>query len=191
MQRLIKVLGTLGVEPVRYLDHDGNHLPQILGEGNFDRVLVDAECSTEAGVNFKAQKPLDGWSVRRIEEVSRLQARLITSGFDLLKRGGILTYSTCTLSPEENEVVVGELLERRPDAFVQPLEFKAEATLAALQNWRGANYPDAVRGTLRIRPDSLMDSFFMAQIIKRGGSNEAAAANALSLDQLAARGMYR
>ncbi|HIH17152.1 MAG TPA: RsmB/NOP family class I SAM-dependent RNA methyltransferase [Candidatus Diapherotrites archaeon] len=81
----------------------------------FDRVLLDAPCSSE-GLVRKRLDALKGWSPRLVEYKARLQKKLILKAFDALKEGGQLVYSTCTLSPEENEEVVQFLLAERPAA---------------------------------------------------------------------------
>jgi 16S rRNA C967 or C1407 C5-methylase (RsmB/RsmF family) len=52
-----------------------------------------------------------------------LQRKLIESGFRLLKEGGSMVYSTCSLSQEQNENIVSWLLERNKDAFLVPIHF--------------------------------------------------------------------
>lgn len=173
MQRLKEVLGTLGVNNVVFADHDGKHLPNLFGHNRFDRVLVDAECSTEAGINFESKTPLKGWSIDRVKRVSVLQKQLITAAYDLLLPGGVLVYSTCTLSPEENEGVVTSLLERREDAVVQPVSFDAEKTIRSIKIWQGKRYPKEVyEGAIRVFPHDYMEGFFLSRIRKPTGVKE-------------------
>jgi 16S rRNA (cytosine1407-C5)-methyltransferase len=169
-QRMREVFGTLGVEGVVALDHDGRHLPAILGRSKFDRILVDAECSTDAGINFGSSNPLKDWTLDRVQRMHILQKQLITSAYDMLQPGGVLVYSTCTLSPEENEGVVTSLIERRKDAIIQPLEFSAEETVRKIKKWNGTQYPDAVaKGIVRIFPGEHMESFCLTRIRKPSG----------------------
>ncbi|MBI5553476.1 MAG: RsmB/NOP family class I SAM-dependent RNA methyltransferase, partial [Candidatus Diapherotrites archaeon] len=77
----------------------------------FDRILLDAPCSSE-GVVRKDPEALTEWSPELVESKSQLQKKLILKAFSLLKFGGTLVYSTCSLSPEENEEVIAYLLRR-------------------------------------------------------------------------------
>lgn len=80
----------------------------------FDRVLVDAPCSGMGSLRRNADAR---WRVREsdIEELSRLQSEILRSAADVLKPGGRLVYSTCTLLPQENERVIEAFLEARSD----------------------------------------------------------------------------
>ncbi|EJK71115.1 hypothetical protein THAOC_07474, partial [Thalassiosira oceanica] len=90
----------------------------------YDLVLVDAECSTDGAIRHKekASKP-PAWNETNMDELVDLQKRLIKSGFDLLKKGGTMVYSTCSLSESQNENVVSWLLERNEGAALVPLQF--------------------------------------------------------------------
>jgi 16S rRNA C967 or C1407 C5-methylase (RsmB/RsmF family) len=97
----------------------------------FDRVLVDAECSTDGATRHHIEKQQYScqtlrrpvWDDGNMDELVDLQKRLIRSGFRLLKSGGILVYSTCSLSSKQNEQVVLSLLHEYHDSFIIPLSF--------------------------------------------------------------------
>ncbi|MDO9206917.1 MAG: RsmB/NOP family class I SAM-dependent RNA methyltransferase, partial [Sulfuricurvum sp.] len=78
----------------------------------FDRILLDAPCSSEARFKTHEPKSMSFWSIHKVKETSKLQRRLLLSAFDALKPGGKLLYSTCSFSPEENESPLQHLLER-------------------------------------------------------------------------------
>ncbi|RLI81425.1 MAG: SAM-dependent tRNA/rRNA cytosine-C5 methylase [Archaeoglobales archaeon] len=76
-----------------------------------DKILLDAPCSGEGVIHKdRDRKKVNG--KRDIEFCSRLQRDLISSALKSLKPGGVLVYSTCTFSPEENEFVIQFALER-------------------------------------------------------------------------------
>lgn len=80
-------------------------------EYTFDKILLDAPCSSEKHV-FNSKKHLKIWSPNRIKKLSELQFSLIESLLPLLRSGGTLIYGTCALSPEENERVIAKVLEK-------------------------------------------------------------------------------
>lgn len=170
LQRMREVFGILGAREIVTLNHNGNHLPAILGHSRFDRILVDAECSTDSGVNFDSSNPLKGWSLERVQRMSMFQKQLVISAYDMLQPGGVLVYSTCTLSPEENEEVVMTLLDRRKGAIIQPLSFESEETARKIKKWNGNRYPNEVsKGVVRILPSDHMESFCLTRIRKPTG----------------------
>jgi NOL1/NOP2/sun family putative RNA methylase len=78
-------------------------------QGYFDKVILDAPCSGE-GMFRKDELAKNDWSVNKVEACARVQKQLIIDGYKLLKKGGIMVYSTCTFSPQENEDVIKYLL---------------------------------------------------------------------------------
>jgi 16S rRNA (cytosine1407-C5)-methyltransferase len=79
--------------------------------GRFDAILLDAPCSGEQHV-IKSQKALSAWTKARPGFLSARQWALLSSAFLLLKPGGSLVYSTCALTPVENDGVAGKLLKK-------------------------------------------------------------------------------
>ena len=83
----------------------------------FDFVLLDVPCS---GLGTLRSNPDIRWKIRE-KDLSRFhftQVSLLQSGFSVLRRGGVLTYSTCSTEPEENESVIEEFLAEEPRAFL-------------------------------------------------------------------------
>jgi 16S rRNA C967 or C1407 C5-methylase (RsmB/RsmF family) len=93
----------------------------------FDRILLDAPCSSERHV-LSDSKYLDEWSPSRIKTLSVAQWSLLSSAYRMLKRGGYLLYSTCALAKEENDGVVSKLLKKFPDAKVLPPSISSDAS---------------------------------------------------------------
>jgi len=136
--------------------------------GTCDRVLVDAPCSSE-GTMRKTDEALERWSVRGIQRFERVQKGLIAAGFDALRPGGEMVYSTCTVAPEENEAVVDYLLARRPDAELLPVALPGLKMRPAVAAWDGEEFAPAVANCRRILPqDNDTEAFFVARIGKRG-----------------------
>jgi 16S rRNA (cytosine967-C5)-methyltransferase len=82
--------------------------------GPFDRVLLDPPCSD---LGTLQARPDVRWrkSPQQIEELAALQRELLDAGLERLKPGGVLVYSSCTISPSENEDQIDRLLRDRPD----------------------------------------------------------------------------
>ncbi len=120
----------------------------------FDRILLDAPCSGSGLIKGQTQKSkqlLKEWNPLYIKKMARIQQRLLTHAFDLLKPKGILVYSTCSLEPEENEGVVDDLLNRT-DARLEKIDLPVHA--------KDHRY-------LRIWPqDNETEGFFVARIRK-------------------------
>lgn len=171
----------------------------------FDRVLVDAECSTDGALRHLQHKCKES-SVRsregmeentkltdasELEKLVELQKKLISSGFRLLKPGGVMVYSTCSLAREQNENVVSWLLEQCGDSAeivpvlssVLSLEEEKSATIQG-KGGRSETTPGKgssqtrsnnimagdIQGTVRFHPSTNSDcfggGFFIAKLRK-------------------------
>jgi len=85
----------------------------------YDYVLVDAPCSS-AGTLHKNPEVALWWSPRDVRTYSRIQYRLLLAGWEMLKPGGRLVYSTCTITYDENEEVVERFI-RQTGAKLEPV----------------------------------------------------------------------
>ena len=94
-----------------------NSHPDVLCKrlgGMFDRVLVDAPCSGE-GMFRKSDEAVAEWSVEHVKSCAERQLNILNSAALALRDGGVLVYSTCTFSPEENEGVITRFIEAHPE----------------------------------------------------------------------------
>ena len=89
-------------------------------EGTYDRVLVDPPCSD---LGTLAARPDVRWRKHAgsPRELAAVQVRILDAAADALRPGGVLVYSTCTISPRENELLVGDFLQRRQDFAVDDM----------------------------------------------------------------------
>ena len=147
----------------------------------FDRVLVDAPCSTEG--RFRAHDPETTayWSPRKIREMRSKQVKLLWAGVQCLKVGGTLVYSTCTFAPEENEAVVAKALKTFGDAL-EVVETGlptsgpvADQAVPGLTSWNGKDFPEALAKTRRVLPTPLLEGFYVAKLVKRGSTTDGGA----------------
>lgn len=111
--------------------------------GRFSAILLDAPCSSERHV-IRDQAALARWTQARVRFIARRQWSLLSSAFLMLAPGGSLVYSTCALSPDENDGPMERLFEKyRGEALDDPLE----AVEGAERTVRGVMYlPDEARG---------------------------------------------
>ncbi len=85
--------------------------------GYFDKVLVDAPCSGEG--MFRKNSAAREWSEEHVKSCAERQLKILNSAKNALKENGVLVYSTCTFSPEENEGVITEFLRQNPDFVLE------------------------------------------------------------------------
>jgi len=152
------------------------------GMDPFDYVLVDAECSTDGSFKHIKERIKESsgghhreentllTDPKKLAELVDLQRNLIASGFRLLKDGGTLVYSTCSLSEDQNENVVRWLLETHADAFLIPVHFPPIQKTEFVTD-------GSLAGTVRFYPNLLHDAdlptalwgdgFFVAKLGKR------------------------
>ena len=162
---LIGNIDRMGCLNVAVCRTDGIILAKRLA-GKCDRVLVDAPCSSE-GTMRKSREALVRWSLKGIENFSRVQKGLITAGYRALKPNGRMVYSTCTIAPEENEAVVTYLLKCFPEAEILTTGLPGLLTRPALREWGKESFPEPVALSRRILPqDNNTEAFFVALIRK-------------------------
>ena len=130
----------------------------------FDKILLDAPCSTE-GIVRKEFFGLKGWSPKLVKRKAKIQKRMVEKAFQLLKPNGILVYSTCSLSPEEDEEVVQNLLEENKNLSIEKIELPGIKLRKGLKSYEGKNFSPAIGNCARILPqDNDTQAFFMAKI---------------------------
>lgn len=136
----------------------------------FDKILVDAPCSGE-GTLRKSPKTFLMWNENMIRKIARTQRKLAVAALRLLKVGGVMIYSTCTLAPEEDEMIVDYLVknfEIEIEALRLPLKFRE-----GVCEWEGKKLDDEVKKCLRLYPqDNNTDGFFVAKIRKLSDREE-------------------
>jgi len=155
-----------GAECVRFYLRDGTAVGGATGE-RFDRVLVDAPCSAEARISVQDPGSAMDWGERKIRRLAGLQRRLLESGFQALRPGGLLVYSTCTFAPEENEAVVDALLRRAGGrAALLPIELPLDNLQPGLREWAGTPFAAELALTRRVLPNAAMEGFYLALLRK-------------------------
>ena len=130
----------------------------------FDKILVDAPCSGE-GTLRKSPKTFLMWNPNMIKKIAGTQRKLAEAALKILKVGGTMIYSTCTLAPEEDEMVVDYLIKNfniEVEKIVLPLKFGC-----GVCEWEEKKMAEDVKKCLRLYPqDNNTDGFFVAKIKK-------------------------
>ena len=113
----------------------------------FDRILLDAPCSSERHV-IADPKYLNSWSPSRIKTVTTEQWALLSCAFRLLRKGGYLLYSTCALCPQENDGMIERLIKKfGTDSFIikEPSVIaRSEATKQSTVTLEKTNYGNQI-----------------------------------------------
>lgn len=120
---------------------------------HFDKILVDAPCS---GIGLIRRKPDIKYNKDNQDFLSlqKIQLEILSSVCQTLKKGGIITYSTCTIFNEENQDVIAKFLQQHPDFEQVALKHPKSEIV--------------VEGCLMITPEQFMtDGFFIAQLRKK------------------------
>jgi 16S rRNA (cytosine1407-C5)-methyltransferase len=133
----------------------------------FDRILLDAPCSSEARFKTHEPKSMSFWSIHKVRETSKIQRRLLLSAFDALKPGGKLLYCTCSFSPEENEIPLQHLLERHGERLkTLPLTLPFDNIQKPLVRWGKEIFDERIQNGVRILPTDTIDGFFLCLLEK-------------------------
>ena len=89
--------------------------------GVFDLTLCDAPCSGE-GMFRKYGEAIEEWSEENVNKCAKRQREILENLSSTVKSGGYLLYSTCTFSPEENEMVIINFLDSHPEFSLQEVK---------------------------------------------------------------------
>ena len=95
---------------IKVSSYDASRMPRY-GQELYDRILLDAPCSSERHV-LQNEKYLKQWTEARIKNLSQRQWALLSAAFLLLKPKGFLVYSTCALADEENDFLIEKLIKK-------------------------------------------------------------------------------
>jgi len=136
-------------------------------QGVFDKVLLDAPCSMQ-GLRTIESHPSRPVTDKEIQQLSRRQFALLASALRALRVGGEAVYSTCTLLPREDEVVVDELL-RAFGPVVEILDAQSilPTPAPALTSLEGANMHPGMVKAIRLWPHRYHTAGFFACLLRK------------------------
>ena len=112
----------------------------------FDKILLDVPC---LGIGVIKRKPDIKWQKQEkdIEEITKIQRRILDTCSKYLKKQGIIIYSTCSIFKEENDKIIMEFLDQNKNFEIEKINEK--------------------NSFLNIYPNNIQDGFFIAKITKK------------------------
>lgn len=170
---LLKNLGVFGVRNSVIMSEDPKNLTGIFEE-YFDKILIDAPCSGE-GMFRKDPAIMKNWEQYGVDYYNKIQKEIILYAARMLRPGGMLLYSTCTFSPEENEGTIAWLLEHYPEFSIEEIPDRYEGFGEGHPEW--IELPDKVkpkadsfRHCVRIWPHRMNGEGHFCALLRKGTS---------------------
>ena len=140
---------------------DGRSFPKVIG--GFNRVLLDAPCSG-MGVISKDPSAKTSKTHKDFQRMSDIQKQLLLHALDSVVAGGVVVYSTCSVTLEENEAVVEYALKKRPGAKL--VDIGVEIGKEGFVRHGGITFSAGMSKTRRLWPHvHNMDGFFVAKLV--------------------------
>ncbi len=128
----------------------------------FDKILIDAPCSGE-GMFRKDSNLAKNWSEDDVYKYSSIQKDLLDNAKDMVKTGGQIVYSTCTLNTEENEEVILDFINKNPQFILEKIHYDELGVSSGL----GRIIDDELNKTARVFPHrSKGEGHFVAKLKK-------------------------
>lgn len=145
---------------------DGRRFP---GGALFDRILVDAPCSAEGNLRKKLGRLRDQ-KPSFLRHVNRLQEGILSRAAELVRPGGTILYVTCTFAPEENEAVVGRVLQ---DTSLEVVRVDLPVPSSpGLTSFEGTSFPPSLELAHRLYPHHLdSGGLFLVALRKPGDAD--------------------
>ena len=159
-------LERLGAKNVIINNQDGRFIDT---EYKFDRILLDAPCSG-SGIIRKSPKTMKFYNPKKLKRIVDLQKSLFRNSINFLKPKGILVYSTCSLEPEENELLVEWALKKFKDIIeLEKIDLKGLKYRRGVEEIEGIKISKEVQEkVMRVWPqDNDTGGFFVAKFRKK------------------------
>jgi len=133
----------------------------------FDRVLVDAPCSALGTLPEHFDEISSWWSVKTMNSLANLQYHLLVSAIKATKVNGVIVYSTCSISPEENEEIIDKILNEYP-VKIEKIPFSSNYGFqSGFTTYENKKFNPELKKAIRTFPQlSRMEGFFIVKLRK-------------------------
>lgn len=152
--RLKYNLNKQGASRVTVLVEDASKLDDYF---RFDKILLDAPCSGSGTIDLENISSYKNFSEDLIKKSIERQKKLLLKASKIIKSGGEIIYSTCSILKDENENIVSLLLNNN-DFEIVPLDENLFINIPKL--------PVTIKGTICVCPNELYEGFYLAKIKK-------------------------
>ncbi len=144
-----------GAKSVYIMPKDSRQIDDFF---RFDKILLDSPCSGSGTLNLEDNNLEKYFTENLIKKSVKTQETLIRKAIKILKPGGELVYSTCSILKQENEEIVNKILNF-PNTEIEPIDFENMDIIPKL--------PVTIPGTLCVCPTEEYEGFFVAKIRKK------------------------
>ena len=144
-----------GATKVALILKDARYLDNFF---SFDKILLDAPCSGSGTINLNNKNLGKTFTQELVDRSVKTQIQLIKKAENILKKGGELIYSTCSVLKEENEHVLEEILKKR-NLEIVPIDKSKFEDITFL--------PTTIDGTICVMPTKKYEGFFVAKLRKK------------------------
>ena len=168
MRALKDTIERMSLTNVVSVVQDGTIFPEF---SQFDKVLVDAPCSCEGTSRKKSRVLKPKKTVDYYLKFNNLQKKLLKKAISLTKVGGTIVYSTCTYAPEENEMVVDQVLKHfgTDKIELKKIDIPNYNYSRGITNWDGKIFDKSLENSIRIYPHQNNTGGFFICVIKKIG----------------------
>ncbi|MDD5769674.1 MAG: RsmB/NOP family class I SAM-dependent RNA methyltransferase [Candidatus Gracilibacteria bacterium] len=173
IEKLNFTINRQGCTNIKVIHGDARNLKNLFPNGYFDLIIADLPCSAEGRINLNNEKSYLFLQKPGINEKNyKIQKDILKNTVDLLKIGGSLIYSTCTIDPRENEAIIHFLLSNYKDLVIEEINdiFENENIKKyikkGIKSFDKYIYNSQVSKTIRIIPSQETEGFFIAKIKK-------------------------
>lgn len=179
VKALVKNVELCGVKNAIVLNESPDKLAAKF-EGYFDKIMVDAPCSGE-GMFRKDEDAIKSWEKYKCEKCCGMQWDILQNVDRMLKPGGVILYSTCTFSPEEDELMIEKFMDAHEGDY-ELLEIpKVGGIEGGRTSWSGGKYDFSKAA--RLWPHKLNGEGHFAALIKKIDKSEIIKNNIYNVDK--------
>lgn len=133
----------------------------------FDRVMVDAPCSALGTLPAHFDEINNWWSKSTLTRLANLQFQLLVSAIKAVKVNGVIVYSTCSIAPEENELLIDKILKEYPVEIESVPLFAGDRFKPALNKYQDKELNTELKKAARTYPHlHSMEGFFIVRLKK-------------------------